>query len=865
MKSTDIRKKFFDFFVRNGHQQVASSSLIPAQDPTILFTNAGMNQFKDLFLGKETRSYKRAVTIQKCVRAGGKHNDLDNVGFTKRHLTFFEMMGNFSFGDYFKREAIRFAWDFLTKEVGLDPQKLYITIYQDDEEAFNIWHQEIGVPANRIFRLGEADNFWSMGDTGPCGPCTEILYDRGAHTSEKGVEGDPTSCGERYMEIWNNVFMQYDRQPDGTLKPLTQTGVDTGMGLERLSSVMQGTDSVYETDLFMPIIEGIEKLTGLQYAQQPYLIKSAFRVLADHIRSSCLLIADGCMPSNEGRGYVLRKIIRRAALFERKLSKKSIFVELADHFIEFMGPIYPELAVHRQLIKKVLATEVEKFAHNLERGLGILDTYFAQNTTHRKIIGSQAFKLYDTFGFPLEITQVIAHERGFTVDREGFEEYMAQQRAQSGQKTTSQELTVNLLSTITTAFTGYTQLQATSPITALVMNNQLVQEAPAGSIVWVVTQQSPFYVECGGQINDTGTITHQQESTELLDLKKIDQAIAMKIVAPSNLHMGDMITMSVDENIRLATMKNHTATHLLQAALISLFGKQIKQAGSIVTPDYLRFDFNYHENLTTEQIAAVETIVNQKIWENIPLSIANKTLQQAQQDGVIAFFGEKYNPENVRVVAIPGFSAELCGGTHVRATGDIGSFKITEVSALSAGTRRIVAVTGPAALELFQQSFGDIKKLSQEFKVKPQDVVQAIAAQQKNLKQLHDELKDTKKKLYQLYIPQWLNSEQTIKGMPVVAIHSNELAPEDLRDITQLMLSKKAGIYCLLTTTAEKTFYVVAASKEFAGKLPLKEMAQWLNTTYNLKGGGTAENIQGGGLPLGSNIAPQILQWIAAH
>lgn len=863
MNSSEIRKKFFDYFIRNGHQQVASSSLIPAQDPTILFTNAGMNQFKDLFLGKETRAYKRAVTIQKCVRAGGKHNDLENVGFTKRHLTFFEMMGNFSFGDYFKREALRFAWEFLTKEVKLDPQRLYVTIYQDDDEAYEIWNKEIGVPAEKIFRLGEADNFWSMGDTGPCGPCSEILYDRGAHTSEKGVEGDPTSCGERYMEIWNNVFMQFDRQPDGTLKPLSQTGVDTGMGLERLTSVLQGTNSVYETDIFMPILRAIEKLTGLKYEEQPPLIKASFRVLADHIRSTSLLIADGCIPSNDGRGYVLRKIIRRAALFEKKLAKHSIFADLAEYFIEFMGPIYPELVIHRQLIRKVLTSEIEKFSVNLDRGLGILETFFTQSADSREISGVQAFKLYDTFGFPLEITNVIAHERGFTVDRIGFEQYMAQQRAQSGQKNITQELTITLPDNVKTEFTGYSSLETTSKISAIVENDVMTQEVKAGSTVWIIAEQSPFYVECGGQINDQGTLTIRDESTSLLDLKKIDNAIAMKIVAPTDIRINDVVHMQVDENSRLATMKNHTATHLLQAALMSLFGKQIKQAGSIVTPEYLRFDFNYHENLTAEQIAAVETIVNEKIWQNIPLSVNTKTLEQAQQDGVIAFFGEKYNPEQVRVVAIPGFSAELCGGTHVRATGDIGVFKITDVSSLSAGTRRIVAVTGPKALETFQQSFSDIKKLSQEFKVKPTEVLNSIAAQQRAMKKLMDDLKASKRQLHHLYIPQWMSQATNINGMTALAVHSNELAPEDLKDVVSMMLSKKPGIYCLLTTTPEKTFYVVAASKEFTSKVSLKQLSQWLNTTYGLKGGGSAESIQGGGLPLANNITKDIIDWIS--
>ena len=666
MTSFDLRKKFFDFFVHLKHTQVPSSSLIPAQDPTLLFTNAGMNQFKDVFLGKEKRAYTRAVTIQKCIRAGGKHNDLENVGFTKRHLTFFEMMGNFSFGDYFKKEAIEFAWEFLTQVVKLDKEKLTVTVHYKDDDAYAIWRDVIGIPETRIFKLGDADNFWQMGDTGPCGPCTEIYVDRGITFGCGSKDCNPEDGCERFLEVWNNVFMQYDRQPDGTDKPLKQTGVDTGMGLERLCTIVQGKDSVYETDLFAPLLKRIEELTNISYDTANPEIQAAFRVLADHIRSSCFAIADGGTPSNEGRGYVIRKIIRRATLFAQKLGHETIFPDIAPALIEFMSPLYPELKTQEKQIISLLQVEVEKFHKTFLHGQQILEKYFtlAGDTT---ISGTQAFKLYDTYGFPLELTKVMAYDRGFTVDTEGFEKEMELQRERSGKKSRAEECELDV--SITTTFTGYEVHYNHAKILSLITDSKEVQTVPAGTHVYVITDVSPFFVECGGQISDQGSIQVGDKKAPLRGLKKIGTAIAAFIEAPSALAVGDSVHLEVDSATRINTMKNHTATHLLQAALIELLGKQVRQSGSVVTPEYLRFDFTYHENLTPEQIKIVEDRVNKKIQENIPVEVSYTSLKEATNKGVIAIFGEKYQPEKVRVVDVPGFSAELCGGTHVSCYG----------------------------------------------------------------------------------------------------------------------------------------------------------------------------------------------------
>lgn len=853
MNSFDIREKFFNYFKKNNHTEVSSSSLIPAQDPTLLFANAGMNQFKDCFLGKETRSYKRAVSIQKCIRAGGKHNDLENVGFTKRHLTFFEMMGNFSFGDYFKKEAIQFAWEFLTGDIGLDKSKLYASVYLKDDEAYDIWNKLVGLPTDKIVRLGEADNFWQMGDTGPCGPCTEIYIDRGLELGCGQKSCAPGCSCDRFLEIWNLVFMQYDRQQNGELKPLTQTGVDTGMGLERLCSVIQNKDSVFDTDLFVPILEQIEKLTDINYQKADNNIKAAFRVLADHVRSSSFAIADGCIPSNEGRGYVLRKIIRRAALFAQKLNpEKNIFPDIAPALINFMGKIYPELETNSKLIISVLKSEVEKFASSLTSGQAILEKYLQENKS-KKITGQQAFKLYDTYGFPLELTKVIAHDRNLEIDLDGFEKEMEKQRLQSGKKIELNQIEID--ESLNTVFTGYDEHINETEIIGIIFDNKTVDNVKAGTGCYVITKRSPFYVECGGQVSDQGYIKIGNKEAKLLGLKKINNAIGAYIETPEDIKVGDKVTLIVDSPSRINTMKNHTATHLLQAALITILGKHVKQSGSVVEPDYLRFDFTYDENLTSEQIKAVEDLVNKKILENIPLNITQSTLKEATSKGVIAFFGEKYNPEKVRVVEVPGFSAELCGGTHVRATGDIGCFKITQISALSAGNRRIVAITGPQAVNTFQESFNIVKNLSQEFKVPNEHVLDAIKKQKEQVKNLQAQIKNIKKEFYNLKINDWSKEIANIKDINYLYLNIQDSNSEELKEIAQNLSKIKPGFYFLITQTLDRSTFFAYLDSKLTSKIDLKEFANFLKSK-NLQGGAKDTYIQGGG----SKIDPKELE-----
>jgi alanine--tRNA ligase len=700
MNSFEIREKFLKFFKNHGHTIVSSSSLIPAQDPTLLFTNAGMNQFKDVFLGLEKRSYTRAVSSQKCVRAGGKHNDLDEVGFTNRHLTFFEMLGNFSFGDYFKKEAITFAWDFLTKEMHFDTKNLSVSVYKTDDESYDLWAEMIGVPKERIFRFGEKENFWQMGDTGPCGPCTEIHVDRGVTMGCLKKECDPScSCG-RYVEVWNLVFMQYDRQSDGTLKPLAKTGVDTGMGLERLCMITQKKNSVFETDLFSYLTERIEKLIGRSYADASVELKAAFHVLGDHVRSSSLLIADGCSPSNDGRGYVLRKIIRRAALFAKKLGADvSLLPKLAETFIDTMAPVFSNVKESRTLVISVLKSEVERFATSLEQGEVIFEKYVEQSVGKKVISGEQVFKLYDTYGFPPELTRVLALDHGFTIDMVNFEKEMERQRAQSGSDKSEKKDELVFPPHIQTKFVGYDVLESKSKVT-------FVQQE--GDYLWVVTEESPFYVESGGQLGDTGWMIIGETNYPVEKFLKVGRdeniVIAAKIKAKS-VKVGDIAHCVVDLYKRSSTAKNHTATHLLQAALVQVVGKEVKQAGSLVSDEYLRFDFSYYQALTKHQLDQVELLVNQKIQEDHTLKIFSTSLAKATEAGVTAFFGEKYNPEKVRVVQVAGFSAELCGGSHVSKTGEIGCFKIVAETALATGTRRIIAVTGVAATKLFNDVF----------------------------------------------------------------------------------------------------------------------------------------------------------------
>ena len=862
MKSSEIRKKFFNFFTQKSHTQVASSPVIPAQDPTLLFTNAGMNQFKDVFLGKEERSYSRAVSIQKCIRAGGKHNDLDNVGFTKRHLTFFEMMGNFSFGDYFKNEAIEFAWDFLTKEMNLSVENLYATVYTTDDESYDIWHTTIGIPKERIYRLGEAENFWQMGEIGPCGPCTEIHLDRGPSFGCAQLADCGPACDcDRFLEIWNLVFMQYDRQPDGTDKLLTKTGVDTGMGLERLASIMQNKDSVFQTDLFEQLIKRIETETGLLYNEQTDAIKAAFHVLVDHVRSASFIIADGAAPSNEGRGYVLRKIIRRAALFAQKLGNPSLFALLSQQLVSDMGAVYPELVEHKKVIFNILTSEIKKFASNLIRGQNMLNRYFEEHQDSKVITGEYAFKLYDTFGFPLELLHVMAKEHNYTVDKKGFEERMQKQQEQSGKKTTD-ELTHLDFDDIATEFTGYTELKTDSKIRVLVHNNKRVTHVPQGQMCWVIAEKSPFFIVGGGQVPDKGWLTFNGKKVSLHEVRFIGNAIAARIESPTDLQVGDSVTSSVNQELRTNAMKNHTATHLLQAALIELFGKQIKQSGSLVHPDYLRFDFTYHQNLTPEECARVEDLVNEKIRADIPVVIEYTDLKQALSAGALAFFGDKYNPEKVRMVQVDNFSTELCGGTHVPRTGVIGTFKITDVSALSAGHRRITAITGPRAIELFQDTFNTIKQLSTDFKVKKEEVLDAIEKQTEQLKEAHATIKQLKKQLLLAHIPEWKKRIEEIKGIPFLFIKLSDATPEELKECALLLEQQKPGFYFLLSTTDKKPIFYAISAPELSSLVPIKQFAGWLKETHGLRGGGSAHHIQGGGIEYNEALEADIKEWL---
>ncbi len=869
MNSFQIRQKFLDFFASKNHTIVPSSSLIPAQDPTLLFANAGMNQFKDIFLGKEKRSYTRATTCQKCVRAGGKHNDLDAVGFTERHLTFFEMLGNFSFGDYFKKEAIPFAWEFLTKEIHLPADKLHASVYKDDQEAYDIWHKTIGLPQERIIRLGEKDNFWQMGDTGPCGPCTEIYIDRGADKGCKQPTCAPGCDCSRFVEIWNLVFMQFDRQTNGELKPLTQTGVDTGMGLERLCMSMLGKDNVYQSDIFTTLIARIQEITGVSYATADTNTKAAFHVLSDHVRSSSLLIADGCTPSNEGRGYVLRKIIRRAALFAQKLSPKlELFPQLSETFITFFSPVYPELETSKKLILNLLTNEIERFNTNLQQGKIFFERYLEDNKKQglKEFTGEQIFKLYDTYGFPPELTRVLANEHSMNLDMPGFESEMKKQQEQSGKKTTVSDQDPLITHNVETKFVGYQSTSSTSKI---------IFVSYTDDHLWLITEESPFYVESGGQVSDSGTVIINNITYPVIELKKVGDlthpAIALKLARPKTttttqsaepVKIGDIATCTVAEQIRTNTQKNHTATHLLQAALVSVLGTQIKQAGSLVCDTYLRFDFNHHEALTKEQIDAIETLVNQHIMADVATNIFTTTLAKAQAEGVTAFFGEKYNPENVRVIQIPGISAELCGGTHVTRTGTIGCFKITSEAALSSGTRRITAVTGPEAVKLFQLSFGTIKKLGEEFKAKSEEVYAAVQKLQEHYQASLTTIKQLKKQIAQAQIPTWLAQMQIINNTPTLYLELEEIGSDELKGIAQTLEKSKPGVYLLVSKDPATNRYAYLGYKAKGVALDLKTLAAILKTSFDWRGGGNDSLIQGGGTAKPTNAQQLFAEWL---
>ncbi|MBE8167245.1 MAG: alanine--tRNA ligase, partial [Shewanella sp.] len=747
--TASLRTAFLEFFGRNGHQITDSSSLVPHNDPTLLFTNAGMNQFKDLFLGQEKRSYTRATTSQRCVRAGGKHNDLDNVGYTARHHTFFEMLGNFSFGDYFKEEAINFAWTFLTEELKIPKERLCVTVYATDDEAFNIWRDEVGVPEANIIRIGDnkgsqyaSDNFWQMGDTGPCGPCTEIFYDHGEHIWG-GRPGTPEEDGDRFIEIWNLVFMQYNRQSDGTMEPLPKPSVDTGMGIERIAAILQGGHSNYDIDIFKQLIAKAADVVGTKDTDNKSL-----RVIADHIRSCAFLIADGVMPSNEGRGYVLRRIIRRAVRHGNKLgATDSFFYKLVPTLIDVMGDAASGLKDSQAVVEKSLKAEEEQFARTLERGLSILDVALS-DLSGKSLDGETLFKLYDTYGFPVDLTADVCRERGIEVDEAGFKVEMAKQKARAqaaGQFNTDYSSTISLEET--TIFTGYDLLLDEGTVVKLLKTGDEVSSLKVGDEAIVVLEQTPFYAESGGQVGDAGTLVGNDFEFEVTDTKKYGSAFGHlgKLVSGS-IAIDSKVTAQVNEQKRQRTELNHSVTHLLHAALRQVLGTHVSQKGSLVDSDRLRFDFSNFEAVKAEELMKVENLVNEQIRCNHELSSEVMNIDSAKEKGAMALFGEKYDAE-VRVVTMGDFSIELCGGTHVGRTGDIGLFKITQESGIAAGVRRIEAVTGNAAIELVNNHQTSLSSAAALLKAEPNTMVAKLQAQLDKTKLLEKEIAQLKSKL----------------------------------------------------------------------------------------------------------------------
>jgi alanyl-tRNA synthetase len=840
MNSSDIRKAFFDYFVQRGHEAVSSSPLIPANDPTLLFTNAGMVQFKDLFLGLETRAYQRAVTAQRCVRAGGKHNDLDNVGYTARHHTFFEMLGNFSFGDYFKREAISLAWDFLTQVLHIPKERLWVTVFQDDDEAANIWQKEIGISPERISRCGEKDNFWSMGDTGPCGPCTEIFYDHGPEIAG-GPPGSPDEDGDRYIEIWNLVFMQYNRDKAGELHPLPKPSVDTGMGLERLAAVVQGVHSNYDIDSFQHLIKAARAL-----GQGIDVHHTSLKVIADHIRSCSFLIADGVVPSNEGRGYVLRRIIRRAIRHGNQLGLISpFFSQLVKPLIEVMGDAYPELLSNKAHIERTLLQEENQFMRTLDQGLRLLEEQM-QLLQGKQLSGNVAFKLYDTYGFPIDLTADIAREQGVSVDMDEFNACMQQQKAQS--QAASQFITdyhaVTKL-TQSSAFHGYVQDTIEACVIGLLQDGVEVSSLNKGSIGGVILDNTPFYAESGGQVGDEGLLQGVDFRFRVTDTQKMADAI---------VHYGEMLEgridlkhkaiAEIDNEKREAVRLNHTATHLLHAALKSVLGSQVQQKGSLVDAQVSRFDFSHFEAMTVLQIEEVEALVNAQIRANFEVVTQVMNIEQAKKSGAVALFGEKYT-DSVRVLSIGAFSKEFCGGTHARRTGDIGLFKICAEFGVASGVRRIELATGACALTWVNRQQVAIHSLASMLKTTPDllqektaQLIQDYKKQEKEIAQLHREKA-------QQSGTSLLSLVEEINGMKVLIKQLEGIEPQSLRaTLDQLKSQIDSAVIVLYVIEEDKMNVIAGVSKNILGKAP---SAASLVKLLCGKGGGRDDMAQGGG------------------
>lgn len=856
MKASEIRQKYLDFFASKGHQIVPSSSLVPWEDPTLLFTNAGMNQFKDVFLGFDKRPYSRATTSQKCVRAGGKHNDLENVGYTARHHTFFEMLGNFSFGDYFKRDAIHYAWEFLTdpKWLGLPKEKLMVTVYASDDEAFDIWNKEIGVPAEKIVRIGDnkgapyaSDNFWQMGDTGPCGPCTEIFYDHGDHIWG-GPPGSPDEDGDRFIEIWNNVFMQFNRTEDGAMNPLPKPSVDTGMGLERISAVLQGVHSNYEIDLFQNLIRAAARETGVPFSMD----EPSLKVIADHIRACSFLIADGVMPSNDGRGYVLRRIIRRAIRHGYKLGQKGLFFHrLVTDLVTEMGDAYPELRAKQALIEDELKKEEIKFAETLDKGMALLEEALKDGV--QVLDGKTAFQLYDTYGFPLDLTADICRERDLQVDQDGFDAAMETQRAQSRAASTFKMGGKLEYAGDDTCFEGYAESTAEGRILALYKDGQPVDTLSAGDSGVVVLDRTPFYAEGGGQIGDTGSLAATGGLDALFDVTDTQKVTAAAFghegrLVRGQLKTGTTVVATIDLHRRRAIQRNHSVTHLMHAALRDVLGKHVTQKGSLVTAERTRFDFSHHEPVSAEQMAEIERIVNFVIGANYDVSARLMSMDDAQKLGAMALFGEKYG-DVVRVLKMGDFSTELCGGTHVSRTGDIGFFKIVSEGGVAAGVRRIEAVTGEGAVAYVQAQDKLVRDACHMLKAQShEEVAERIASLQDQLKGLDKEVARLKGKLAASAGEELAASAATVNGIRLLAAELEGADAATLRDTMDKLKDRlQSAVIVLASKTDGKVQLAAGVTKDLTGKLKAGELVNFVAGQVGGKGGGKPDMAMAGG------------------
>jgi alanyl-tRNA synthetase len=844
MTSAELRSAFLEFFRQRGHAVEASSSLIPANDPTLLFTNAGMVQFKDVFLGREQRDFNRATTSQRCVRAGGKHNDLENVGYTARHHTFFEMLGNFSFGDYFKKDAIHFAWDFLTKEMGIPAEKLWVTVFEEDAEAEQIWLEEIGIDKNRFSKIGAKDNFWSMGDTGPCGPCTEIFFDHGEHIAG-GPPGSPDEDGDRYIEVWNLVFMQYDRDIDGTLTPLPKPSVDTGMGLERIAAVSQGVHSNYEIDLFQKLLTAAARL-----ANTTDLNQSSLRVIADHIRSCAFLVADGVMPSNEGRGYVLRRIIRRAIRHGYRLGIHEVFFyQLVAPLVEEMGEAFPELKANQAQVERVLQKEEQRFAETLGQGMKILEATIAklQGTV---ISGDVVFQLYDTYGFPVDLTADFARENNLTVDHAGFEIAMNAQRDRARSASSfGGDYHQDIKLDSQTDFTGYDHLDDTAHIIALYQQGLAVDHLNAGEEGLLVLNKTPFYAESGGQVGDSGQIVTTGAVFEVSDTQKQGGTLFLHKgkVRSGSISTGQTALATVNAANRKATELNHSATHILHAALRQTLGEHVTQKGSLVNPERLRFDFSHFEPVTDAQIATLERLVNEQIRLNNPATAQVMAKDDAVKAGAMALFGEKYGAE-VRVLKIGEFSTELCGGTHVDRAGDIGCFKIISETGVAAGIRRIEAVTGQGCIDWLAERDTALTTIASLLKSPTDKTAEKVEHLLEKNRSLEKQLERLTAKLASAAGNELVSQAVDINGVKVLAVKLNDVAASSLRDMADQLKNKLGSCAIVLAVVdGDKVSLVAGVSKDTMGKVKAGELVNFVATQVGGKGGGKPDLAQAGG------------------